>query len=182
MRLGEVEALALIPPGFFFFLFLSLPPRVAAQKAGVHLPVDWVFVPRVTFWGLETASSVLAQKTAPGENCFLYFQLFIWGMFILEMLLEVRYTREPCACSLTPGPSEGVVCAKLLQSCPFPTLWTATLQAPLSMGFSRQGYWSGLPCPPPGDVPNPGVEPTSPVTPALQVDSLPLSLQGSPAN
>ena len=49
----------------------------------------------------------------------------------------------------------------------------------LSMGFSRPEYWSGLPCPPPGDRPNPGIEPVSPATPALQVDSLPLSYQGS---
>ena len=40
------------------------------------------------------------------------------------------------------------------------TLWTIARQAPLSMGFSRQ-YWSGLPCPPPGDLPDPGVESTS---------------------
>ena len=46
-------------------------------------------------------------------------------------------------------------------------------QAPLSMGFSRQENWSGLPCPPPGDFSDPGVEPKSPVSPALQVDSLP---------
>ena len=45
-------------------------------------------------------------------------------------------------------------------------------QTPLSMGFSRQGYWSGLPCPPPGDQPDPGIEP---VSPALQAGSLPLS-------
>ena len=38
------------------------------------------------------------------------------------------------------------------------TPWTVALQAPLSMGFSRQDYWSGLPCPPPGDLP-PGIEP-----------------------
>ena len=44
---------------------------------------------------------------------------------------------------------------------------TAARQAPLSMGFSRQEYWSGLPCPPPGDLPNPGIEPESPVSPAL---------------
>ena len=48
------------------------------------------------------------------------------------------------------------------------------------MGFSRQGYWSGLPCPPPGDLPDPGIEPVSPVAPASQADSLPLSHQGSP--
>ena len=47
------------------------------------------------------------------------------------------------------------------------TLWTVALQAPLSMGFSRQEYWSGLPCPPPGDLPGPGIEPTSLTSPAL---------------
>ena len=62
----------------------------------------------------------------------------------------------------------------------FATLWTVAHQAPLSMGFSTQEYWSGLPCPPPGDLLHPGTEPTSPVSPALQVDSLPLSHQGSP--
>ena len=41
----------------------------------------------------------------------------------------------------------------------FVTLGTVALQAPLSMGFSRQEYWSGLPCPSPGDLPDPGIEP-----------------------
>ena len=50
---------------------------------------------------------------------------------------------------------------------------TVTLQAPLSMGFSRQEYWSGLLFPFPGDLPDPGTEPTSPVSTALQADSLP---------
>ena len=45
--------------------------------------------------------------------------------------------------------------------------WTVPCQAPLFMGFSRQEYWNGLPCPPPGDPPDPGIEPTSPVSPAL---------------
>ena len=49
---------------------------------------------------------------------------------------------------------------------------TAACQAPLSMGFSRQEYWSGLSCPPPGDIPNPEIEPESPATLALQADSL----------
>ena len=43
----------------------------------------------------------------------------------------------------------------------FATLWTIVHQAPLSMGFSRQEYWSGLPCPPPADLPNPGIEPAT---------------------
>ena len=57
------------------------------------------------------------------------------------------------------------------------TPWTVACQAPLSMGFLRQEYWSGLPFPPPGDLPHPGMEPASP---AWQVDSLPLSHLGSP--
>ena len=47
------------------------------------------------------------------------------------------------------------------------TPWTVARQAPLSKGFSRQEYWSGLPCPPPGDLPNPGIKPTPPAAPAL---------------
>ena len=47
------------------------------------------------------------------------------------------------------------------------TLWTVTHQAPLSMAFSRQKYWCGLPCSPPGDLTYPGIEPTSLMSPAL---------------
>ena len=49
----------------------------------------------------------------------------------------------------------------------FAPLWSIVLQAPLSMGFSRQEYWSVLPCPPPGDLPSPGIEPVSLMSPAL---------------
>ena len=59
----------------------------------------------------------------------------------------------------------------------FMTLWTVAQQAPLSMGFPRQEYWSGLQFPLPGDLIDPGIEFTSP---ALQVDSSPLSHQESP--
>ena len=56
-------------------------------------------------------------------------------------------------------------CVQLLS-----TPWTVAHQAPLLVGFSRQEYWSRLPCPPPGDLPDPGIESASP---ALQLDSLP---------
>ena len=57
---------------------------------------------------------------------------------------------------------------KSLQSCPtLCNLWTVTCQSPLSMGFSRQEYWSELPRPPPGDLPDSGIEPTSLTSPAL---------------
>ena len=60
----------------------------------------------------------------------------------------------------------------------FVTLWTVAHQASLSMGFPRQEYWSGLPFPSLGDLPNPGIEPTSPMSPVLQADFLLLSHQG----
>ena len=53
-------------------------------------------------------------------------------------------------------------------------------QAPLSMEFSRQESWSGLPFPPPGDLPNPGMKPAPPVSPALQADSLPAESSRKP--
>ena len=49
----------------------------------------------------------------------------------------------------------------------FATLWTVAHQALLSMELSRQEYWSGLPCPPPGDLPYPGIKPTSLKSPEL---------------
>ena len=83
-------------------------------------------------------------------------------------LAKLFFTTEP------PGKPAVVISrcmcvhAQLLQPCL--TLWdpvTVAHQAPLSMGFSRQEYWSGLPCPPPGDLPDPGAEPTSLTSPAL---------------
>ena len=73
-----------------------------------------------------------------------------------------------------------MLCAQL---CPaLCNLWTVALQAPLSMGFPRQEYWSGLLFPSPGDLSEPGMEPVSLGSPALQADSLPLSYQGSLSN
>ena len=57
----------------------------------------------------------------------------------------------------------------------FVTPWTVASQALLSIGFSRQEYWSGLLCPPPGDPPDPGIEPMSLRSPALAHGSLPLA-------
>ena len=75
--------------------------------------------------------------------------------------------RSHCCCCFV-----GKSCLTLLR---FPR--TIACQAPLSTGFPRQEYWSGLPFPSPGDLPDPGIKLTSP---ALQADSLPLSHQGSP--
>ena len=73
-----------------------------------------------------------------------------------------------------------VCAAKLLQSWPTLRCYDIACQAPLCMGFSRQEYWSRLPCPPPGDLPDTGTEPTSLMSPALQAGSLPLAPPGKP--
>ena len=74
---------------------------------------------------------------------------------------------EVCACSFSP--------VQFLE-----TLWTVAIQTPLCMGFSRQEYWSGLPCPPSGYLSDPGINPTSLAFLALQVYSSLLSHQESP--
>ena len=69
------------------------------------------------------------------------------------------------------------VCQSLGCVQPFATPWTVAHQAPLSMEFSRQEFWSGLPCPSPGDLPDPGIKPRSP---ALQAESLSFELPRKP--
>ena len=99
----------------------------------------------------------------------------------------VHFQKDQCLCPFflkeTAFPGYSVVTSAngmhaQSRSCvqPFATPWTATCQAPLSTGFSRQEYWSGLPFSPPGDLPDPMIES---VSPALQVDSLLLSHLGS---
>ena len=78
-----------------------------------------------------------------------------------------------CICILSSN--GGGLVAKLCLT--LATLWTVACQAPLSMGFFWQEYWSGLPFPSPGDFPNSGIKPWSP---ALQADSLPTELWGKP--
>ena len=79
-------------------------------------------------------------------------------MVNLEKTLGLKQMAETCEC----------VHAKSFQLCPtLATLWMVACQAPLSMGFSRQEYWSGLPCPPPGDLLDPGIGPSFLMFPAL---------------
>ena len=79
----------------------------------------------------------------------------------------VFFSQEVCVCLVASVVSDSA------------TLWPVATQAPLSMGFSRQEYWSGLLFPS-GDLPNLGIIPMSPVSPPLQVESLPLNHWGSP--
>ena len=94
-----------------------------------------------------------------------------------ELDMRLQYWSWVCMCSVVSGLS--LVCVYYLLSRVwfFATLWTVVHQAPLSMGFSRQECWSGLPFPPPGDLPQPGIELC---LLHWQADSLPLSHLGIP--
>ena len=84
-----------------------------------------------------------------------------------------------CSASSTSVP---LICVHILSHVRlFATQWTVARQAPLSMGFPRQEYWSGLPFPSPGDLADPGIETIPPVSPALWEDSLPLEPLGKSA-
>ena len=97
---------------------------------------------------------------------------FIWGfpedqMNEPEWMFWSTQYNHPCVCGLSP-----FSCVWL-----FVTLWTVAHQAPLSMGFSGQEYWSGLPFPPPGDLSDPGIITLSLMSSAM-TGSLPLVLPG----
>ena len=92
-------------------------------------------------------------------------------MYIKQSCLQNWQASQPiCACVLS--------CFICVQLCEM--LRTAARQAPLFIGFSRQEYWSGLRCPPPGDLPDPGIKATSLMPPAWQGGSLPLVPPGKP--
>ena len=81
----------------------------------------------------------------------------MWGVVCMCVCVCVCICICMCACTLS--------CFSLIQF--FATLWTVACQGPLPMGFSRQEYWSGLPCPPPGDLPHPGIKSAFLMPPAL---------------
>ena len=80
-----------------------------------------------------------------------------------------HHNLELAACQISPGLQDACVLIASVASVvsDAATSWTAAHQAPLSMGFSRQEYWSGLPCPPQGDLPNPRIKLASSASPAL---------------
>ena len=87
----------------------------------------------------------------------------------------ISWLQSPSAVILEPKKMKEAMKVKWLSRVRlFATPWTVAHQAPPSMGFSRQEYWSGLPFPSPGDLPYPGIEPRSP---ALQADALTSEVQ-----
>ena len=96
-------------------------------------------------------------------------------LFIYILVCNIYPSTREQAVSCTDSVTSGSLVTK---SCPTHEIpRTVACQAPLSMRFSSQEHWSGLPFPSPGDLPNPGIEPRSP---ALQADCFPTELQGKP--
>ena len=100
---------------------------------------------------------------------------------LLPLSSTQRTWNSPVSLHLLPCTAIMHACTLSCFSCIrlFAIKWTIVCQAPLSMGFSRQEYWSGVPYPLPENLPDPEMEPTSPATPALQGDSSLLSPRGT---
>ena len=121
---------------------------------------------QATVYGVARVGHNLATKPPPPS---MYWAILAWiqlpSKYVFLNLLTKFYVTKCILCVLS-----GFRYVWL-----FAILWTVACQAPLCMEFSKQEYWSGLPCLPPGDFPNPGIKPESPT---LQED--PLSYLGSP--
>ena len=154
----------------------SLPSRFTAASAGRTSLCS----PQLRFPGLgRVGRSPLLFDTAPQSPPLEATAAQPHGLGPLFFQPQVRDVREPrCSVSSKHPPSipplQASPCMRVYMLSPFSTvrcyvtLWTAARPAPLSMGFSRQEHWSGLPCP--GDLPDPGIEPTPLTSPALAVE------------
>ena len=128
--------------------------------------------------GWELNCSSFGCWHAPGET---YFQQETGRGLTVQQLCLCVHLQAACWYFLRPPPVMFInqVCA-LLNCFSGVTLWTVARQTPLSIGFSRQEYWSGLPCPPPGDLPDSRMEPSLLCLLHWQVGSLPLAPPGKP--
>ena len=149
--------------------------------------LEWVPFPSSGYLpdpGIEPTSSTLAGGflilSYQRSPCYRPLQKLTWYSADLSVLHHVWpipsdvsiMKRRTIICLISPlSPWKGKRKVKSLSHVQlFATPWTATYQAPLSMGLSRQGYWSGLPFPSPEDLPDPGIEPGSPT---LHTNALP---------
>ena len=138
--------------------------------------------------GLDKGSSELGEDSGDGKGAVVYRALLCagwWGAVdfpltsacahpsqgkdAAEVTEAQRIFATPSMLSCQDNMKPGVFCMLSHFSCVrlFATLWTVAHQAPLSMGFSRQEYWWGLPVPSPGNLLNPGIKPVSPVSPTV---------------
>ena len=161
------------PPFLCFFFFFSpnfLWQLFVISNLKQFNWLNWLELCSVFFWYSDCRSS---RKLRGKRETFLvgrerkriwkYLTIFFWSKLSCNtggkseyMIINIDVCVCVCVCVLSHFSHVSL----------FVTLWIVLCQAPLSMGFSRQEYWSGLPCLPPGNLSDPGIEPTSPVSPA----------------
>ena len=163
-------------PSFFPSLIMSLGTlfplpgwrfeRAGHQRPSCHFCEKVLGFPRITLRVSDLVRTVQSEQDMNSDSMY------------PRQEEECEATLVQRAHTLSPVRKPNRMLAKSLHKVQFfVTLWTAAHHTPLSVEFSRQEYWSGLPFSSPGDLPHPGIEPRSL---ALWVDSLPLSHQGSP--
>ena len=109
----------------------------------------------------EDKSSLCGASGFKSMNSHRCLEAEAWVLAVFSCLCPGR--RKPLFCSPI-----NIICCRFSRFWLFATVWTIARQTPLSMGFSRQEYWRGLPCPPPRDPPDSGIEPTYFMSPALE--------------
>ena len=132
----------------YLVLLLRESGRCREQSNHSRLPVQWVLLRRKRNWFSSRFSTRKKRKR------------FLHHSRLSSITINVNEKHpcnEPCTYMLS----------RFSRVRLFVTLWTVARQAFLSIGFSRQEYWSGLPCPPPGHLPNPGIKPASLTPPAV---------------
>ena len=104
---------------------------------------------------------IIPYEMVTQQNCLRIFRSVPWAVITVNVQVSPQDGRR----GLIMG--RGCMLSRFSRVLLFVTPWTVAHQFPLSVGFSRQKYWSGLPCPPPRDLPDPGIKPTSLMSPAL---------------
>ena len=133
---------------------------LVVQQLRIHLPMEGTWVPPLV---QEDPTCLRATKPVIHNH---------WSLGTLEPMLPNM--RSHCN-------EKALISCLVVKLCPtFAAPWTLACQAPLSMGFPRQEEWSGLPFPSLGDLPDTGIQPTSPALSALKADSLPSEPRGKP--
>ena len=180
--LWSIKEPGIQPPVRWLFWVASQP---FSQSAGSPIKVSSLPQPLVSWvhWLLSLASCV-ASELGLGNTSFSCSRkmvvespslmlsaripyVFEWPSDIHTVMFGTKAVKYLRVRSLQPNSVLAVLLSCFSFVWLFATLWTVAHQAPLSTGFSRQEYWSGLPFPVPGDLPNPGIEPESLMSPTL---------------
>ena len=150
-----------------FLLFPSIFPRIRVFSIELALSIRW---PK--YWNFSFSISPSNENSGLISFRVDWFDLLaVQATLTIILVSNLTYSAQLIPVLLK------VKVKSLSPVWLFVTPWTVTHQTPQSMEFSRQEYWSGLPLPSPGDLPNPGTEPGSP---ALQADALPSEPPGKP--